>query len=277
MQRRWNRISVLLVAPLLAVVVPAASHAQKPSSPCCSITRIDGATGIVTAKVNAAAPGYSPVDGRTFTFKVTDATVLQGLHVGQDVSADFTAKRVSVNGVAPCCNLIMYQPPDGGTQAKSNQPPDGVAAPSQPCCSEQEFRGVGQSPDGVRIQLVEVIRTSPDDIRVTWTIRNTTDKWQVLTKGNGGSSSDAYKLAWAGSLTDAAGRLLIKVAKDSQGHTLAAKHDPDLRAGGITLGPGKTLTTWAKFVAPEKVVTVSVDLPGSTMPWENVAVRKQAP
>src|SRR6478672_6959311 len=50
-----------------------------------------------------------------------------------------------------------------------------------PCCDEEDFRGVGQSPDGVKIQLTEVKRTSPEDIRVTWTLKNTTQKPQLLT------------------------------------------------------------------------------------------------
>ena len=145
-----------------------------------------------------------------------------------------------------------------------------VAAP--PCCAEEDFRGVGQSPDGVRIQLTEVRRISPNDIRVAWTLTNTTRKPQLLTKGNGGAWSDKYKLAYDAKLTDATARVLMKVAKDDKGHLLAAEHGPDLRAGGIVLGAGKTITTWAKFIAPPTTSVVSVDLPGATMPWENVAV-----
>jgi hypothetical protein len=143
---------------------------------------------------------------------------------------------------------------------------------AEPCCSEQDFQGVGQSPEGVKIQLVEVARTSPEDIRVTWTLKNTTQKPQVLTLGNGGAWRDAYKLSWDAHLLDSAGRLKMNVAKDTKGNVVAAKHAPDLRSKGIVLGPGKTLTTWAKFIAPEKTTKVSVDLPGASMPWENVAV-----
>ena len=143
-----------------------------------------------------------------------------------------------------------------------------------PCCEEEDFRGVGQSPDGVKIQLTEVKRISPDDIRVTWTLKNTTQKPQLLTKGTGAAWADKYKLAYDANLIDAAARLRMKVAKDNKGHLIAAEHTPDHRAGGIVLGPGKTITTWAKFVAPENTTMVSVDLPGATMPWENVAVSR---
>lgn len=144
------------------------------------------------------------------------------------------------------------------------------AAP--PCCEEQNFLGVGKSPEGVKIQLVEVARTSPEDIRVTWTLKNTTATPQVLTNGTGGSWGDRYKLAWNANLLDAAGRKKFNVAKDTDGKLVSATHQPDHRAGGIVLGAGKSITTWAKFIAPPTTTKVSVDLPGATMPWENVAV-----
>jgi hypothetical protein len=143
-----------------------------------------------------------------------------------------------------------------------------------PCCEEEDFQGVGQSPDGVKIQLTEVTRISPHDIRVTWTLKNTTQKPQLLTKGTGGSWSDKYKLAYDANLTDVKARVRMKVAKDDKGNLLAAAHIPDHRAGGIVLGAGKTMTTWAKFIAPETTTAVSVDLPGATMPWENIVVSK---
>lgn len=149
-----------------------------------------------------------------------------------------------------------------------------AAFAATPCCEEQDFRGVGKSPEGVKIQLTEVKRTSPNDIRVTWTLKNTTQKRQVLTDGNGGSTSDKYKLTGNANLIDAAGRVRMKVATDTRGNTIAAEHTPDVLAGGIVLGAGKTMTTWAKFIAPETTTAVSVDLPGATMPWENVAVSK---
>lgn len=141
-----------------------------------------------------------------------------------------------------------------------------------PCCAEQDFQGVGQSPEGVKIQLVEVVRTSPEDIRVVWTLKNTTQKRQVLTLGNGASASDVYKLAWDANLLDSAGRLKFKVAKDNKGHLIAAVHKPVMGAKGIVLDAGKTMTTWAKFIAPEKTQKVTVNLPGAPLPWENVEV-----
>ena len=147
-----------------------------------------------------------------------------------------------------------------------------------PCCDEQDFQGIGQSPEGIKIQLVEVKRTSPKDVQVTWTLRNTTSKPQVLTKGTGAAWSDPFKLSYDANLLDPAGRLKIKVAKATGGGGLiAARHAPDHRAGGIVVGAGKTITTWAKFVVPESATRVSVDLPGATKPWENVPIAPQTP
>ncbi|MDQ2979337.1 MAG: hypothetical protein M3R62_08955 [Acidobacteriota bacterium] len=148
-----------------------------------------------------------------------------------------------------------------------------AAFAATPCCEEQDFRGIGAgvSPAGVKIQLTEVKRISPHDIRVTWTFKNTSKQPQILAKTDG--ALDNYKLSHGANLIDAAGRVRMKVAKDTGGHILAAEHKPYQRSL-IVLDAGQTLTTWAKFVVPETTTAVSVDLPGATMPWENVAVSK---
>jgi hypothetical protein len=55
-----------------------------------SITAIDLRTGVVSAKVNAS--------GAPFQFRVTDAKLLAGLHVGEGVYANFTTMEVSLDG-----------------------------------------------------------------------------------------------------------------------------------------------------------------------------------
>lgn len=76
----------------------AARGAANPASPCCSITAIDNATGVVSARVTAT--------GQTFRFKVTDASLLRSMKLGQGVYANFKANQVSVNGEAPCCSIV---------------------------------------------------------------------------------------------------------------------------------------------------------------------------
>ncbi len=54
------------------------SKSTKPGEPCCNITNIDSATGVVTGKVNAT--------GKTFRFKVKQQRTLASLKVGLPVS-----------------------------------------------------------------------------------------------------------------------------------------------------------------------------------------------
>ena len=106
--------SVLLVAVLLATLAPVA-RAQALSR--CSITAINESTGIVSAKVNES--------GAVFQFKVTDAKLLAGLHVGQDVYANFTTRQVSLDGKKMCCEITS--PPQA--PAPVSAPPASAPAP----------------------------------------------------------------------------------------------------------------------------------------------------
>lgn len=66
--------------------------------PCCGITAINVATGIVTARNNAT--------GKTFRFRAS-TPVASGLRVGQRVYADFgIAGRVGVTPADPCCSIL---------------------------------------------------------------------------------------------------------------------------------------------------------------------------
>lgn len=90
-----------LLAPILGGVVPGA--AQTP--PCCTITAIQAATAMVTAKVNA--------NGNTFQFKVTNARTLATLKVNQAVYANFTTHQVSIDGRSACCTVASGPTPPG--------------------------------------------------------------------------------------------------------------------------------------------------------------------
>ncbi|MGH7637274.1 MAG: hypothetical protein ACREOK_06440 [Gemmatimonadaceae bacterium] len=67
-------------------------------SPCCAITAIDVRSGTVTARVQAT--------GRTFQFRMTDRAALAGVRAGQQVWADFGAKRVGLKPADPCCGIV---------------------------------------------------------------------------------------------------------------------------------------------------------------------------
>jgi hypothetical protein len=68
------------------------------ADPCCGISAIDGQRGVVTAKETAT--------NRTFQFQVEDRKLLLSLIVGQGVYANFTTKKVSLNGQTACCEII---------------------------------------------------------------------------------------------------------------------------------------------------------------------------
>lgn len=72
----------------------------KTAEPCCNITAVDLATGIVTATEVAT--------GRVFRFEVKDAAMLKSLNVGQKVFADFGTGKVRIHGSEPCCAIIGH-------------------------------------------------------------------------------------------------------------------------------------------------------------------------
>lgn len=144
------------------------------------------------------------------------------------------------------------------------------ALASEPCCGEAEFQGVDVASDDVVIQLVELKRVGPEEVQATWTLHNKSKQDQRLTKGGSGWS-DGYHLAYDASLQDMAARVKFPVTKDSGGTPLAGKQ-PTVPYKGIWLKPGKTMTTWAKFLVPASTTTVNVTLPGAAMPWNNVKI-----
>jgi hypothetical protein len=67
-----------------------------------TITAINVATGIVSAKVNST--------GATIQFKVTNAKSLQSLRVGQAISANLTTNQVLLDGKTVCCSITQTSP-----------------------------------------------------------------------------------------------------------------------------------------------------------------------
>src|SRR5712691_569283 len=81
---------IRLGSVLLVVVLLAAPAARAQALLPCSITAIDARTGVVSANVNAS--------GAAFQFRVTNAKLVAGLHVGEGVYANFTTRDVSLDG-----------------------------------------------------------------------------------------------------------------------------------------------------------------------------------
>lgn len=86
------------LAFLAAVALVVSRSVSAQATPCCGITGIDLATGIVTAKVTAT--------GSEFEFRVTNQRTLATLKVGQAVYANFAGKQVSLDGRSACCAII---------------------------------------------------------------------------------------------------------------------------------------------------------------------------
>lgn len=113
------RRAIVVTAIAALAVVPVGAQRPQPAAPCCGITKIDAATGLVTATVNA--------NGQEFQFKVTDARTIASLKVGQGVFANFAGKQASLDGRSACCAITS------GPGAPAAVPPrQAVPAPSAP-------------------------------------------------------------------------------------------------------------------------------------------------
>src|SRR6476469_1610477 len=110
-----KRLAVLAMAMSFgAMFAPRARAAD----PCCQITNVDSRSGVVTAQDRNT--------GHTFQFTASP-NVLQKLKLGQGVFANFKTNQVSLNNIAPCCEITNS---GGETATRSAPNPNNV----QPCC-----------------------------------------------------------------------------------------------------------------------------------------------
>jgi hypothetical protein len=77
-------------AALLLLCCAAFATGAQAQAPCCSVTAINAATGIVSAKVNA--------NGEAFQFRVANLNLLKELRIGVGVYANFATHEVSLDG-----------------------------------------------------------------------------------------------------------------------------------------------------------------------------------
>ena len=106
----------------LLLLVPSAVFAQvrtksSDGEPCCNVTAINAATGLVTAQ----GAGI-----KSFQFRVRDAALLRTIKVGQSVYADFATGKVRLHGAEPCCSIVT---PSAADAARASMDP------GEPCCS----------------------------------------------------------------------------------------------------------------------------------------------
>lgn len=99
-------------------LAPAPAATQTPAA-CCSITAIQATTGVVSAKVTTS--------GQVFQFTVTTPRTLAALRIGQGVFANFTTRRVSLDGRSTCCAITSG--PTAPAVAPPPAPPVSPVAP----------------------------------------------------------------------------------------------------------------------------------------------------
>jgi hypothetical protein len=136
--------------------------------------------------------------------------------------------------------------------------------------SDQAIATGNYEVEGVQVALLSVRRLSDGSLTVKWEYRNTTNQPKKLGESfEGMGSSEAYSLVWHAYLADSKNKVKYPVAKDDRGEPVAARH-----AGRkvVVLGPGKSLSTWAKFISiPPDVKKISVFIPGAD-PFEDVEI-----
>lgn len=119
-------------AGLLLLCYAAFAVGARAQAPCCSITAVNAATGVVSAKVNA--------NGEAFQFRLTDANLLKEVRVGGGVYANFTTHQVSMDGksiVGPITSGPQAPAPTPAALAPllKTSPVIATAGPAAACCS----------------------------------------------------------------------------------------------------------------------------------------------
>jgi hypothetical protein len=186
-----------------SLAVPACAPAV---APCCGITGVD-ASGVVTARENAS--------GRSFQFRVADKTLLESLHVGQAIDADFTKQKVSIANAAPCCNIVS-QP-----AAQSAAAP--AAQPLAPCCT------IAANP-ALTGRLGRLVVAFPEGAKVDRTtvkVFKANDQNDVA-NGYGSQTFDLLPGAYAVTVN----------GKRVEGVTIQSGHDTQLKVGVVRVGAG---------------------------------------
>jgi hypothetical protein len=256
---RTRRVAVTGIGPCCPIVTLEPEGFEPDNG--FAITGINAATGFVTAQVAGTS--------RELTFKVADGALLQALRIGQGISADFPANRVSVYPAEACCAIVSANASAATAAARPAVPPGAknpgtAAAPAAPA-------GLGTHAyevDGVEVVLMSVQRASGNTLMVRWQYRNTTSEPRKVGESFTGMGwSEPFSLVLDAYVLD--GRTRYAVQKDEAGNPMAARH------GGnkvVTLAARQTISVWARFPAPPvTTTTITVFIPG-TEPFEDVAI-----
>jgi hypothetical protein len=164
---------------------------------------------------------------------------------------------------------LLLSGPAVGTRPAAAAP--GHPAPEHAAAAAAAL-GVGDyEVDGVEVALLSVKRVSDGTLTVKWEYRNKAEKPEKLGESFKGMGwSEPFSLVYDAYLVDARNRMKYPVVKDTKGNLVAGKHGGKGKV--FVLEPGRTLVTWAKFIAvPPDVKKISVFIPG-VAPFEDVPI-----
>ncbi len=221
---------------------------MQPGGPCCEITGMD-ASGSVTAQNNTT--------GKAFQFQVNDSSMLNSLHLGQSVSADFNSSLVTIYG-APCCQITNTGLTSGaGTVPSSGGAPGGAKPQSQAAASSKASLGTAESDlPGIRMELLELRRVG-NSVSVKFNLFNDGSKEFELGYSFGGwdNIQNAYVID---PLTN------TKYPVITEGGCQCSSNVPHIASKSKAL-------LWAKFAVPPQVQRLSVMIPRFA-PLEDVPI-----
>ena len=261
--RHLRPVRSSLVAQLLMLFLVCALHcvnaqtttvgqkargAVNPANPCCEITSID-ASGRVTAQDKAT--------GKSFQFQVNDSGLLNSLHLGQAVSADYAANQVAVAPGIPCCQITgTGMASTGGVTNIAGTPGTGTSG-SPGVIQSKEM----EDTPGVVAELTEATREE-DVLTIKVIFRNTSDKPVRLDLTRGYLCNKYYVTA---------GTKRYPVLKDAT-EVYQMSVNPYCKDTAEVIAPGKIFTFYAKFPAPPMTVK-KVDFFTPLMPpFEHVPI-----
>ncbi len=124
---------------------------------------------------------------------------------------------------------------------------------------------------GVDVTLLEVKRSTGNDITVKWQYHNKSKEAKRLTKDRTGWI-DPYRLSSDSYLADPNGRIKYPVLRDDDRRPIASRNGSPNQY--ITIGPGQTISVWARYgQVPENVSRISIFIDGIA-PFEDVSISK---
>lgn len=148
------------------------------------------------------------------------------------------------------------------------QPPVPRAQPGSSAQSPVGLATGDHEISGIEVTLLELKRTSGDTVTARWRYRNSNPAATQLTQAYG--ESDPWKLSLDSYFIDGANKKKYLLLTDSTGLPIAAKHGGAMSA--ISVGPGQSLSTWAKYPAPpEGVKKISLFIKG-VAPFEDIPI-----